>query len=70
MSFGLAPAALFAELRLEHARSLLLDATMSVARAAHACGFATPAAFSKAFRRRFGVSPQQYRASFRGDDGT
>lgn len=63
-TFGLSPARLVVELRLEHARMLLADATISLARIAHCTGFADSAAFSKAFKKRFDVAPAVYRRAF------
>ncbi|MFD0331288.1 helix-turn-helix domain-containing protein [Streptacidiphilus monticola] len=48
-----------ARLRLHHALSML-DAGRSVTATAAACGYATPSAFTEAFRRTFGTTPSQY----------
>lgn len=49
------------ELRLENARRLLLDSTLSVAEIAAQCGFRDAGYFSTVFRRRTNVSPVTYR---------
>lgn len=46
------------------AQDLLNDRTLLIKQIAFRCGFADTAAFSKAFRRAVGVSPQQYRQAF------
>ena len=64
-AFGLTPAKLFNELRLEHARSRLHAPHVPVKQIAHECGFSSQPALSKAFTQRFGVSPSRYREKFR-----
>ncbi|HML46437.1 MAG TPA: helix-turn-helix transcriptional regulator, partial [Clostridia bacterium] len=46
-----------ADVRLEHAMSLLTKTEMSIAEIAEATGFNAPNTFYKVFRRRYGVSP-------------
>ena len=50
--------------RMDKARQLLL-AQQSIAVVASAVGYASPTAFSGAFRRRFGLSPKKYQMSDR-----
>src|SRR5690606_20011289 len=50
-------------LRLAHARRLLLDTERSITEIALAVGFDSPAAFSRRFRRSFGVAPAGFRAA-------
>ncbi len=64
-AFGMTPAKLFSELRLEHARSRLHAPHVPVKMIAHECGFSSQPALSKAFTQRFGVSPSRYRENFR-----
>ncbi len=52
------PAAFAAAARLERARGLLRQTHMSVTEVAVACGFASAAYFSTAYRSRFGRSPR------------
>ena len=51
--------------RLDHAVRLLLENGQAVAEAADRVGFATPAHFVSAFRRRFGVTPGAVRDAAR-----
>ncbi len=63
-AFELTPAQLLAELRLEHARTLLLSAQRSIKAVALASGYGTPSSLTKAFTERFGVAPTRYRENF------
>jgi AraC family transcriptional regulator len=47
--------------RLDTAAALLLYSTENIAHIAYRIGYDTPAAFSKAFQKRFGTSPSDYR---------
>ncbi|MBQ6706031.1 MAG: helix-turn-helix transcriptional regulator [Clostridia bacterium] len=47
--------------RLEHAETLLLRTKLNVTEIAYRTGFNTSSAFSKAFRKRNGMSPKEYR---------
>ena len=49
-------------LRLEHARRLLEQSTLSAAEIAFAAGYSSASHFSRAFRARFGATPSQMRA--------
>ena len=49
--------------RVEHARKLLAEPTLSIKEVAAACGFADPYHFSKVFRKIDGLPPSEYRAS-------
>jgi AraC-like DNA-binding protein len=51
--------------RLDHARNLLESTDIALKSVAFDCGFATPERMRGAFQRRLGVSPLQYRESFR-----
>ena len=62
--FGMTPMQLLAELRLEHARVLLLDAKSSIKSVALSSGYATSSSLTKAFTERYGVAPSHYRAHF------
>ena len=48
-------------LRLDHAKRALRQSQLSVAEVGHRLGFAHPPAFHRAFRRWFGVTPNEYR---------
>jgi transcriptional regulator GlxA family with amidase domain len=62
---GQTPAAYVEALRVEHARVLLQDGARSLEGVALSCGFASAEVLRRAFRRRVGVSPAEYRARFR-----
>lgn len=59
--FGLPPGALRERLRLERAKYLLLDSPLPVAAIAERLGYARSAEFCRAFARRIGVSPGEFR---------
>jgi AraC-like DNA-binding protein len=48
------------EVRLDRARSLLLEGSMRAGEAASHVGFESPAHFTREFKRRFGVPPSRY----------
>lgn len=59
---GETPAEHIRRLRIEKAASeLLMRPAAPITEIALSCGFATPSAFSRDFRARFGVSPRAYR---------
>ena len=62
---GMTPAAYVEELRVEHARRLLEESTDPVELVSSRCGFGTPETMRRAFARRVGVSPLEYRDRFR-----
>ncbi len=51
----------YLSLRLEHARRLLRQTSLSVLETALACGFTSAAHFSRSYRMRFGVAPRMER---------
>ena len=51
------PSQYYLELRLSRARELLLRSDVQVREVALACGFSSPAHFSKSYSRFFGLSP-------------
>jgi AraC family transcriptional regulator, regulatory protein of adaptative response / methylphosphotriester-DNA alkyltransferase methyltransferase len=48
--------------RLERAKDLLAETDMPIYRVAHKVGYQTQSAFTRAFRRQFGVTPTQMRS--------
>ena len=54
---GLPPGEWLTRYRFDRAQDILAEAGMSVTEAARRCGFNDPAFFSRAFRRRTGMSP-------------
>jgi transcriptional regulator GlxA family with amidase domain len=62
-TFGMSPASYVERMRTDEASQLLLSAG-SIERIAAAVGFSSADVFRRAFERRVGVSPQQFRARF------
>ncbi|MEM9105761.1 MAG: GlxA family transcriptional regulator [Pseudomonadota bacterium] len=58
---GKTPKRFFTELRLQRARNLLEQTDMKIIDIAVACGFSSPAHFTKLFRRQFEISPHALR---------
>ncbi|WP_436643243.1 GlxA family transcriptional regulator [Microbaculum sp. FT89] len=56
--FRVSPIRYYADLRLDRARRLLKHSPMDVTGVALACGFTSPAHFSRAYRLRFGRAPR------------
>lgn len=63
-SFGISPAELVNDLRLDQARTLLLESESLIEDVASTVGFTSADSFRRAFSRKFGVSPRQFRAPF------
>lgn len=61
---GKSPAAYQMECRMEVARKMLQTAGLPLTQIAHELGFNSSQHFSTAFRKLFGQTPSQYRASF------
>jgi transcriptional regulator GlxA family with amidase domain len=61
---GVPPAAYVERVRVETARRLLETTADGVEEVARRAGFGTPEALRRAFARRVGVSPREYRARF------
>ncbi|MBQ8510428.1 MAG: helix-turn-helix transcriptional regulator [Clostridia bacterium] len=55
------PSRYLQNLRLSHAKDLLLSTTLSISDVAEQCGFSSTYYFSEAFRRHFGISPTAWR---------
>ena len=64
-AIGETPKAYVTRLRVERAAFCLLAHESRVADIAANCGFQNPETFARAFRRRFGASPREYRSSQR-----
>jgi len=62
--FGCAPARYVEDLRMSEARRMLSQDGASIQRVAAAVGFASADVFRRAFERRFGLSPSDYRERF------
>jgi transcriptional regulator GlxA family with amidase domain len=65
-AFARSPAAYLEILRLDEARLRLATGHDGMARIAHAVGFSSDDAFRRAFERRFGLTPGDYRRRFTG----
>ncbi len=61
---GRTPAKVVEELRIEAARRALEETRQSIKEIAVRCGFADEERMRRAFRRRLGVNPQDYRGKF------
>ncbi|WP_204056489.1 helix-turn-helix domain-containing protein [Microbispora corallina] len=62
---GTTPHRYLVDLRMSRAADLLRDTVQPVLHIAVACGYRSPAQFTAAFRRRFGLSPTEFRRQFR-----
>jgi AraC-like DNA-binding protein len=58
---GLAPLEYLTDWRLRKATKLLRETGSPVRVIAYQCGYESEAAFARAFKKRFGVSPGEYR---------
>ena len=59
---GLSPQDYLIHYRIEHARQLLQNSTVSIAEIAYSCGFSDPKYFSRVFKKIEGMSPSTLRA--------
>jgi transcriptional regulator GlxA family with amidase domain len=66
-SFGLTPAAYVEMLRLDGARQQLSMTSVSLKQIAGSFGYHSDDSFCRAFERRFGVPPSEYRRRFKSD---
>ena len=64
--FGLTPAQLLTQTRIEAARRMLQESDVPVAEIALACGYADQSAFTRAFKAVTGAPPARYRERHRG----
>ena len=62
---GISPMAYLAEWRLQKSLTLLDDLRTSVQQVSNTIGYQSPAAFTRAFSKRFGESPSQYQKALR-----
>jgi transcriptional regulator GlxA family with amidase domain len=62
---GMTPAAYVEELRVERARQLLEESADPIELISARCGFGTPETMRRAFGRRVGVAPAEFRARFK-----
>ena len=60
--FGASPYSYITDLRMEMAKRLLLNApAFNITYIAYECGFESSSAFSSLFKKRFGLTPNEYR---------
>lgn len=64
MCMGMTPYSYLIRIRMERAETLLQTGDMTVQEVAFVCGYNDPLYFSRAFSRRFGVSPTDYKQRF------
>jgi transcriptional regulator GlxA family with amidase domain len=62
---GMTPAAYVQAIRVERAQRELESTTAKIDQIARRCGFGTPETMRRAFQRRLGIGPGDYRARFR-----
>lgn len=58
---GITPGKLVDQLRVEHARALLLTSDRTAKELASLCGFGSPSHLTRTFQRELGVSPREFR---------
>ncbi|GAA4621203.1 hypothetical protein GCM10023196_008170 [Actinoallomurus vinaceus] len=63
---GMPPAAYLAHVRLDAATDLLRDTSLPVTHIAQRVGYTSEAAFSRAFKNRYGTPPTRWRGDLRG----
>ena len=61
---GAAPQVIYRRIRLERARGLALETSISVAEIAVRCGYQDASAMTRAFRSEYGTTPQALRRAF------
>lgn len=64
-SFGLTPSEYLTDLRLEKARSLLLETYLTLDQIAQCCGYENGFYLSRIFTKQFHMPPTEYRKSYR-----
>ena len=60
-NFGISPKEYIIRKRMEYAKLLLMLGDLEVSVIAELCGYGEPCHFSREFKRRFGVSPSDYK---------
>ncbi|MFI7633529.1 helix-turn-helix domain-containing protein [Nonomuraea sp. NPDC049400] len=68
-STGFTPHRYLVNLRMERAADLLRDTAQPVLQISQACGYRSQGQFAATFRRRFGVSPTDFRLRYQGERG-
>lgn len=70
IAFGTTPAAFVEAMRLDEARRRLISARRTIGATAASVGFRSADSFRRAFERRFGIPPSNYRSRFEGASTT
>lgn len=65
---GVTPARAVERLRIETARSLLIDTNLPIKSVAKQCGFQNEETLRRSFARLFSISPQDYRRAWKADE--
>ncbi len=65
--FAETPMRLYLRIRLQAARNMLFYEEFGIKDVATACGFSYPSVLSRAFRSQFGMTPREFRLSFRSE---
>jgi len=65
---GKTPKQFISEVRLEHARRMLIESNLPISQIGHETGFADHSYFSKQFKKTFGELPSDYRSSYVAKD--
>lgn len=60
---GVTPSVVYKDIRLNHAQKLLRQSQLSVVEVGFAAGFGCSGTFSRSYRKRFGITPREDRAS-------
>lgn len=60
-AFGCSPRDMMLRLRLQHAKNLLLESTLSIKEIAQRCGYHRQHEFARSFRQQTGVAPTAWR---------
>ncbi len=68
--YGMSIMSYYAQLKIEEAKYLIRENTMSVAEISELLGFSSPQHFSKRFRQLVKMSPKQYETSVKETWGT